>query len=69
MSAKPEILKALLGADVLDEFLRDYWPDRLFVAHGDRERLPEALLNPELNQFDALSRRYKGVVSFFGDGR
>ncbi len=67
MSARPEVLKALLGADVLDEFLSDYWPGRLFVSHGDRERLPSALLDPELNQFDSLSRRYKGVVSFFGD--
>lgn len=67
MSAELEILKALMGADVLDEFLSDYWPGRIFVSHGDRERLPEALLDPELNQFDALSRRYKGVVSFFGD--
>jgi hypothetical protein len=67
MSVEPEILKALMGPDVLDEFLSDYWPGRIFVSHGDRERLPEALLDPELNQFDALSRRYKGVVSFFGD--
>jgi len=67
MSARPEVLKALLGADVLDEFLSDYWPGHLFVSHGDRERLPAALLDPELNQFDSLSRRYKGVVSFFGD--
>lgn len=69
MSIEPEVLKALLGADVLDEFLRDYWPDHIFVARGDSKRLPAALLDPELNHFDALSRRYKGVVSFFGDGR
>ncbi len=69
MNTESEILKALLGPEVLDEFLSDYWPDRVFVAHGDRARLPEALLDQELNQFDALSRRYKGVVSFFGDAR
>jgi ribosomal protein L16 Arg81 hydroxylase len=67
MSTDPEILKALLGPEAVEEFFNDYWPDRIFVAHGDRERLPEALLDQELNQFDALSRRYKGVVSFFGD--
>ncbi len=66
---EPETLKALLGAESVDEFLNDYWPDRIFVAHGDKERLPEALLDEDLNQFDALSRRYKGVVSFFGDAR
>ena len=69
MKTEPEILQALLGAEALDEFFSDYWPDRIFVAHGDSKRLPEALLDKELNQFDALSRRYKGVVSFFGDAR
>ncbi len=69
MNTEPETLQALLGAEALDEFFSDYWPDRVFVAHGDKERLPEALLDKELNQFDALSRRYKGVVSFFGDGK
>jgi ribosomal protein L16 Arg81 hydroxylase len=69
MNTESEILKAMLGPEALDEFLSDYWPDRIFVAHGDRARLPDALLDQELNQFDALSRRYKGVVSFFGDAR
>lgn len=69
MNDQPEILKALLGADALDAFFSDHWPNRCFVARGDTERLPPALLDPELNQFDALSRRYKGVVSFFGDAR
>ena len=69
MNAKPEILKALLGADRVEEFFSGCWPDGLFVAHGEKGRLPTALLDPELNQFDSLSRRYKGVVSFFGDGK
>jgi ribosomal protein L16 Arg81 hydroxylase len=69
MNTESETLKAMLGPEALDEFLSDYWPDRIFVAHGDRARLPDALLDQELNQFDALSRRYKGVVSFFGDAR
>ena len=67
MIAEAEVLKALMGAESLGEFLSDYWPGRLFVARGDLERLPQALLHEELNDFDALSRRYKGVVSFFGD--
>lgn len=69
MSVEREILSALLGTEALDEFFSSHWPSRIFVAEGDRERLPEALLDPELNQFDALSRRYKGVVSFFGDAK
>ncbi len=69
MDAKPEILTALLGAEALDEFFDDCWPDGTFVARGDKQRLPTALLDEELNQFDALSRRYKGVVSFFGDAK
>ena len=69
MNGRPEILSALLGADALDEFLGNRWPERSFVARGARERLPAALLDPELNDFDVLSRRYKGVVSFFGDAR
>ncbi len=69
MSTEPEILKALLGADALEAFLSDYWPDRIYVASGEKNRLPAALLDAELNDFDALSRRYKGVVSFFGDAR
>jgi len=69
MSAEREILSALLGAEALDAFFSDYWPSRHFVTNGERERFPEALLDPELNQFDALSRRYKGVVSFFGDAK
>ncbi len=69
MNTEPEILQAFLGAEAVDEFFSDYWPDRVFVAHGDKQRFPEALLDNELNEFDALSRRYKGVVSFFGDGR
>ena len=69
MTAEPEVLKGLVGAEAVDEFLRDYWPGRLFVARGDLERLPQALLHEELNHFEALSRRYKGVVSFFGDAK
>jgi len=67
VNAEADVLNALLGAESRDRFLGDYWPGRLFVGRGDLERLPEALLHQELNDFDALSRRYKGVVSFFGD--
>jgi ribosomal protein L16 Arg81 hydroxylase len=67
VNAEVDVLNALLGAESRDRFLGDYWPGRLFVGRGDLERLPEALLHQELNDFDALSLRYKGIVSFFGD--
>lgn len=66
MSTQTEILSELMGADAVDAFFNDYWPNRVFVAEGDKERLPAALLHAELNDFDSLSLRYKGVVSFFG---
>lgn len=69
MSTQTEILSELMGADSVDAFFNDYWPNRVFVAEGDKERLPAALLHAELNDFDSLSLRYKGVVSFFGDDR
>ncbi len=69
MNAEPEVLKALLGAESLGEFLSEYWPGRIYVARGELERLPQALLHEELNHFESLSRRYKGVVSFFGDAK
>ncbi len=69
MNTESEILKAMLGPEAFEEFFSDYWPDRIFVTHGDRARLPDPFLDQELNEFDALSRRYKGVVSFFGDAR
>lgn len=69
MSANPELLEALFGEAAAEEFLSDYWPDRIYVAHGDKDRLPAPFLDSDLNDFDALSRRYKGVVSFFGDAK
>jgi hypothetical protein len=69
MSSQPEVLKGLFGADAVEKFLSDCWPDGIYVANGDKGRLPAALLDEDLNEFQALSNRYKGVVSFFGDGR
>lgn len=66
MSNDLPILRGFFGTDRLAEFLEGYWPERLFVVHGDKSRLPPALLEAELNDFFALARRYKGVVSLFG---
>lgn len=40
MNTEPEILKALLGPEALEEFFSDYWPDRIFVAHAARSLAP-----------------------------
>lgn len=69
MSSQLEVLQALFGANAVEEFLSDCWPDGIYVANGAKDRLPAALLDEDLNEFQALSHRYKGVVSFFGDGR
>lgn len=69
MTSEPEVLEGLLGADAVETFLRDYWPDRIFLASGEKARLPSAFLDEVLNDFDALSRRYRGIVSFFGDDK
>ena len=66
MSAVPELLQSMFGAAGAEEFLNGYWPERVYAAHGEKSRLPAAFLDEDLNEFDALSLRYKGVVSFFG---
>ena len=45
MNTEADVLDALLGAESREEFLGDHWPGRLFVARGDMERLPAALLH------------------------
>ena len=69
MKADLPILRSLLGADRLATFLEKHWPEDLFIAHGEKSRLPGALLDAELNDFHAIARRYKGIVSFFGSDR
>ena len=57
-------LGALTAPRSAAEFLRDYWPDKSFVAHGDPARLPAFLRAPELDSIDALSRVYRGNLRF-----
>lgn len=45
-------------------FMRDYWPDHHFIAHGDPARLPPFLRAPELDGVEALSRVYAGNLRF-----
>ncbi|HEX9274873.1 MAG TPA: cupin domain-containing protein [Casimicrobiaceae bacterium] len=57
-------LGALTAPHSAIEFLRDYWPDKPFVAHGDPARLPAFLRAPELASIEALSRVYRGNLRF-----
>ena len=70
MSSNPQpVLEALFTPDGLREFFEAHWPDKYFVAHGKKARLPPAFLVDELNNFDSLARRYQGKVSFFSGPR
>jgi hypothetical protein len=66
MTDKP-VLQALLGEGEVEAFFCGHWPDRIYAVHGPKDRLPSPLLDAELNDFDALSNRYRGVVSFFAN--
>jgi ribosomal protein L16 Arg81 hydroxylase len=57
-------LGALTAPHPAAEFLRGYWPDQSFVAHGDPLRLPAFLRAPELDSVEALSRVYRGNLRF-----
>src|SRR6266496_3804405 len=57
-------LGALVAPHSAVEFLRDYWPDKPFAAHGDPARLPPFLRAPELESVEALSRIYRGNLRF-----
>jgi len=52
-------LGALIAPGSAAEFLRDYWPDKPFAAHGDAARLPPFLRAPEL---DSIETNRKAAV-------
>jgi ribosomal protein L16 Arg81 hydroxylase len=57
-------LSALVGPVPAQQFLRDYWPERVFHAHGPLSRLPALFSSPELLSFRALASRYQGWLGF-----
>jgi ribosomal protein L16 Arg81 hydroxylase len=57
-------LGALTAPHSAASFLRDYWPDKIFFAHGDPARLPAFLRAPELESVESLSRVYRGNLRF-----
>lgn len=48
----------------VQQFLRDYWPERVFHAHGPLSRLPGLFSSRELLSFRALASRYQGWLGF-----
>jgi hypothetical protein len=58
------ILEALIAPQSLEEFFSRYWPDHYYATHGDLVRLPQFFQAPDLKNFQALSAKYRGRVSF-----
>jgi ribosomal protein L16 Arg81 hydroxylase len=63
-NADDSMLAALIAPHSAREFLRDYWPDKPFAAHGEPVRLPAFLRAPELESVETLSRVYRGNLRF-----
>ena len=60
----PSVLAALAAPHSAQEFLTQYWPAKLFTAHGDPARFPAFLRSPELTSVEALSPVYRGGLRF-----
>lgn len=58
------LLGSLFAPASAEQFLRDYWPGRIFSAHGPLNRLPALFQCPELASFHALASGYAGKLSF-----
>jgi cupin superfamily protein len=64
MTNTTPVLAALFSPHSPTDFLRLYWPDRPFAAHGSPQRLPSALRVPELQSVKALAAKYRGRMAF-----
>ena len=58
------VLGALVRPLPVEVFLRDFWPERLFHAHGTLARLPPLFSSPELMSFRVLASSYQGWLGF-----
>jgi ribosomal protein L16 Arg81 hydroxylase len=58
------LLAALVAPVPVRQFLRDYWPERVFHAQGPLSRLPAIFSSAELSSFTALVSRYRGWLGF-----
>jgi hypothetical protein len=57
-------LEALVAPTPAQQFLRDFWPERIFHAHGPLSRLPAVFTSRELSSFRALASGYRGWLGF-----
>jgi ribosomal protein L16 Arg81 hydroxylase len=57
-------LAALVAPVPVRQFLHDFWPERIFHAHGALSRLPALFRSPALSSFRALAQRYQGWLGF-----
>ena len=58
------VLGALVRPTPVQDFLRDFWPERVFYAHGPLARLPALFSSRELMSFRALAAGYQGWLGF-----
>lgn len=57
-------LDRLLSPELADSFRRGIVPADAAATHGMLDRLPEVLRQPQLANFGALSRAYRGPIAF-----
>ena len=57
-------LRALVAPTPAQQFLGDFWPERVFHAHGPLSRLPALFSSRELSSFRALTSGYRGWLGF-----
>jgi hypothetical protein len=58
------VLSCLVAPTPVQQFLRDFWPERVFRAHGLLSRLPALFSSRELSSFRALASGYRGWLGF-----
>jgi hypothetical protein len=57
-------LAPLVSPTPVSRFFDDYWPERVFEAHGLLSRLPAVFTSKELSSFRALAAGYRGWLGF-----
>jgi hypothetical protein len=57
-------LAALVAPLPARQFLREYWPERSYSAHGPLSRLPAVFSSRELSSFRSLVSNYQGWLGF-----
>jgi len=60
----PSALASLVSPTPVSRFLNQYWPERVFEAHGPLSRLPSVFASTRLSSFRALATGYRGWLGF-----